>query len=115
MNLSYQEQRQLHIDITNVGLRAQGTAIGLIQLCIELRRCNVLDESALDNIKDAISDELYMGGGRRVAARQRRSDIRMRLDRLFAGLQPLGPAESLAPHCPADGDHATHKLSKERP
>lgn len=37
MNNAYEKQKRLHHDVTNVGLRVQATAVGLIQLCIELR------------------------------------------------------------------------------
>lgn len=30
------QQRKLHFDLTNVGLRAQATATGLVRLCREL-------------------------------------------------------------------------------
>ena len=102
MRHSYREQRQLHFDVTNVGLRAQGTAVGLIQLCIELRKRGVLDDPALTSIKEAIADELHMGAGRRVAARSERDDIRERLDRLFAGQLSVGPASALSPSSKVD-------------
>lgn len=102
MSQSYCEQRQLHFDITNVGLRAQGTAVGLVQLCIELRKRDIIDDAALTSIKETIADELHMGGGRRVAARNERSDIRARLDRIFAGQLSVGPAAALSPRSDAD-------------
>ena len=96
MSNTYEHQKRLHHDVTNVGLRAQVTAVGLIQLCIELRAADVLSEDALTRIKAAIGDELAIGPYRRTASRDQRDEIDVRLDRLFAGEQKLGPADDLA-------------------
>ena len=96
MSTRFEKQKRLHHDVTNVGLRAQATAVGLIQLCIELRRAEVLDDTAIRRIKAAIGDELAYGPHRRVASRDQRSEIDERLDRIFAGEQRLGPAGELA-------------------
>ena len=47
------KQKKLHYELSHVGLRAQATAVGLLQLCHELRRVNVIDEAAIDRIVDA--------------------------------------------------------------
>ncbi|HXH15936.1 MAG TPA: hypothetical protein VNJ10_07355 [Sphingomonas sp.] len=96
MSITHDKQKRLHHDVTNVGLRAQVTAVGLIQLCLELRSANVLSEPALTRIKTAIADELKVGPYRRTASREERDEIDVRLDRLFAGEQKLGPAEDLS-------------------
>ncbi|WP_294193020.1 hypothetical protein [uncultured Sphingomonas sp.] len=90
------KQKQLHHDVTNVGLRAQATAVGLIQLCIELRKTNALSEEGLGNVKKAIADELLIGPYRRSCSRDQRRDLEMRIDRIFAGEQKVGPAEELS-------------------
>jgi hypothetical protein len=95
MTKTFEEQKRLHHDVTNVGLRAQATAVGLIQLCIELKAVDVLSEEAFGRIKQAIGDELTVGPFRRLASREERGQIFARLDRLFAGKQKLGPAEDL--------------------
>lgn len=95
MSTSYDQQKKLHWELTNVELRAQATAIGLVQLCIELRRANVLDDPALDRIKDAIADQVSVAAPRTVS-KTYRGDIRARLDRLFAGDQQVGSADALA-------------------
>lgn len=89
-------QKQLHHDITNVGLRAQATAVGLVQLCIELRRTGVLSEAALGNIKKSISDELLIGPYRRNCSRDERREVEARIDRIFAGEQKISSAEELS-------------------
>lgn len=90
------EQRKLHFDMTNVGLRAQATAVGFVQLCVELRDAEVLSEPALERIKDAIADELSVAPPRRIALRDHRSEIKARLDRLFRGEQKIGSADELS-------------------
>lgn len=94
MATSNEKQKKLHFDLTNVGLRAQATAVGLVQLCIELQRANVLNEDALERIKDAIADQVSVIGTRRMATQAYRDDIRSRLDRLFAGEQKIGAADA---------------------
>ena len=91
-----EKQKQLHHDVTNVGLRAQATAVGLIQLCIELRKSNALSEEGLGNVKKAIADELLIGPSRRYCSRAQRVEIETRIDRIFAGEQKVGPAEELS-------------------
>ena len=95
MTNTYEKQKRLHHDVTNVGVRAQATAVGLIQLCIELRQADVLTEAALTRIKAAIGDELAIGPYRRLASRDHRSEIDARLDQLFSGEQKVGPADAL--------------------
>lgn len=67
-----------------VGLRAQGTATGLIQLCAELRCAGVLGDDAIERIKQAIVDDLIVS-----SSSLRRSDeieraMKRRLDDVFA-------------------------------
>lgn len=97
MTIAGGDQKKLHYDLTNVGLRAQATAVGLLQLCIELRRANVLDNAAVDRIKSAIADEIIVCAPRPIDRQDYRRDVRERLDRLFAGEQKLGAPEELAP------------------
>jgi len=96
MTTPYDKQKKLHFDLTNVGLRAQATAVGLVQLCHELKRANVLDDSAIDRIKDAIADEVSVTAPRALAAKGYRGEIRARLDRLFDGETQVGSADALA-------------------
>jgi hypothetical protein len=96
VTMPYEKQKKLHFELTNVGLRAQATAVGLVQLCFELRRADVLDAAAIERIKDAIADQVPVIGTRRVASQAYREDIRARLDRLFAGEQEIGRADALS-------------------
>ena len=92
----HDKQKKLHYDLANVGLRAQATAVGLLQLCIELRRVNVIDQPAVERIKNAIAEEITVTAPRAVACDAYRRDVRARLDRLFAGEQEVGSADAMS-------------------
>lgn len=77
------EARGLHQTIDLLGLRAQGTAVGLIQLCAELMRAGVLDDEAVGRIKEAIAKDVIVS---RSAARGQdafEESLRRRLDQIF--------------------------------
>ena len=82
--MDHAEVRKLHHEVDFVGLRAQATSVGFIQLCSELCRAGVLDEAALDRIKEAIARELAFGKSRGTY-QDERDKTRKRLDDLFAG------------------------------
>ena len=89
------EPRQLHFDMTNVGLRAQATAAGLVQLCRELQAAGVIDDQALARIKRAISDDIVITAPRSVKKEQFREEICTRLDSIFSGESRVGSANDL--------------------
>ena len=88
--------KKLHYDLTNVGLRAQATAAGLVQLCVELRRVDVIDDQALERIKTAIADEILVCAPRPIVNQTYRQDVRNRLDRLFKGEERVGTGAEIA-------------------
>lgn len=90
------KHKKLHYDLANVGLRAQATATGLLQLCIELSRAKVLDDPAMERIKSAIAEEITVTAPRAISCEAYRRDVKARLDRLFAGEQDVGSADVLA-------------------
>lgn len=96
MTINQNDHKKMHFDLTNVGLRAQATAAGLVQLCAELRRAGILDESAIGRIKTAIADEIVVCAPRQVASREYRKDVCTRLDAIFAGERKLGPPGEIA-------------------
>ncbi|QGP80275.1 hypothetical protein GL174_10285 [Sphingobium sp. CAP-1] len=96
MTVVMDKQKRLHFDLTNVGLRAHATAAGLLQLCLELRRAGVLNEAAVERIKDAIACDIEVSAPRSVATADYRRDIKARLDKLFAGEEKIGSADALA-------------------
>lgn len=87
------KQRDLHSELTNIGFRAQATTMGLVQLCAELRRANLIDGSAVGRIKAAITDELTANAPRTSVREDSRRSVRARLDRVFAGEEEVGTAD----------------------
>lgn len=96
MSMHLDKEKKLHFDLTNVGLRAQATAVGLLQLCLELRSAGVLDDAAVDRIKSAIACDIEISAPRSVACAEHSRDVRARLDKLFAGEEKVGDASALA-------------------
>lgn len=84
------DPRHKHYELRNVGLRAQATAAGLVQLCKELHRSGALEDAAIDRIKEAIADELEIDAPRSVNIPQYRRDVRERLDSIFTGEEKVG-------------------------
>lgn len=52
--------KEVHQLVSFVGLRAQATAVGLLQLSAELLRAGVLREDAIARIKTAIINDLEL-------------------------------------------------------
>jgi hypothetical protein len=102
--MGYAEDKRLHDTIDLIGLRAQATSVGLIQLSIELQRAGVLDEAAVGRVKQAIAKEICLNAPKSVPLERFRENLHRRLDRLFAGEEELGEAraETLRPDAPSD-------------
>jgi hypothetical protein len=90
--MGYVEDKQLHDAIELVGMRAQATTVGLIQLSIELKRAGVLDEAAVTRIKDSIAKEICLNRPKSIPQERFRETLAKRLDRLFAGESQVGEA-----------------------
>ncbi|WP_260924197.1 hypothetical protein [Novosphingobium sp. 9] len=90
------DNKRHHYDLKNVGLRAQATASGLVQLCKELQRVGVLDDAAVSRIKDAIADEIALTAPRSMLQADFRRDVCARLDGIFRGEEKLGAGDGLA-------------------
>ena len=86
------EGRKLHEEIGFVGLRAQATAVGLLQLSIELRRAGILDDDAITRVKAAIAEDLLLTPARHLTRDEHRASVHQRLDRLFSGREMLSEA-----------------------
>jgi len=84
------ETRKLRETINLLGLRAQATVAGMVQLAIELRRVGALDEAAIGRIKDAICGDLMLSCPINVDRREYEASLRRRLDALFAGRETVG-------------------------
>lgn len=73
----------LHEDLDYIGLRAQATSAGLVQLCSELVDAGVLDDAAIGRIKDAVRCDILVSR-RRVHDRAEFEDVlKRRLDSIF--------------------------------
>ncbi|HEY3948331.1 hypothetical protein [Phenylobacterium sp.] len=84
------EEKRIHDNVSLVGLRAHATAVGFLTLARELVRAGVLDEAAVDRIKEAIVKELSVTRSRATSAEEFERTTRHRLDGLFAGDEPVG-------------------------
>ena len=93
-----------HLLVRMLDMRAQATAAGLVQLAAELRNANILSGAALEHIKDAIAEELAEHAPRSMTKQAFTKGVRERLDRVFAGCEPVGqvPADFVDP---AGQDH----------
>ena len=79
------EVRRLHENMDFLGIRAQATMVGFVKLAQELVRAGVLNEEALNRIKDGIVDELSLGRPHASTSEEFQRTTRQRLDALFAG------------------------------
>ena len=95
------DTKKLHETLDLLGLRAQATAAGMIQLSVELVRAGVLDEAALGRVKDSIFGEISLRRPISVPKDEYDRSMRRRLDALFAGTEPLGET----PPSPAEVVH----------
>lgn len=77
------QARELHRTLDFIGLRAQATTVGLIQLCAELVRARVLGDDAIGRIKDSIHRELAVSRPRGRDRVEFEGTLRDRLDAIF--------------------------------
>jgi hypothetical protein len=84
------DTRKLRETLDLLGIRAQATAAGMVQLMLELHRAGVLDDSAVNRIKDAICGDLMLSCPQAIDRREYEGSLRRRLDALFAGHEPVG-------------------------
>jgi hypothetical protein len=84
------EARELHRTLEFIGLRAQATTIGLIQVCTELVRVGVLEDDAIQRSKDSIHRELSVSHGRDRNQAEFEETLRHRLDPIFPKASAVG-------------------------
>jgi hypothetical protein len=75
--------RQLHDTLDFIGLRAQATTVGLLQLCTELVQAEVIDLDAIDRIKAAVHRELLVSHPRGHDREEFARTLQERLDAVF--------------------------------
>lgn len=78
-----EQARELHRTLEFIGLRAQATTVGLIQLCAELVAAGVLSDEAVERIKDAIFREIAVTHTRGYKRAEFERTLRQRLDAIF--------------------------------
>jgi hypothetical protein len=74
---------KLHDCLDYIGLRAQATSVGLLQLCAELVAVGVLKNDAVDRIKDAIQHDITVSRPRKHGQADFETLLRKRLDSVF--------------------------------
>ncbi|WP_188054805.1 hypothetical protein [Sphingosinithalassobacter sp. CS137] len=85
---THAEAAELHENLDYIGLRAQATSVGLVQLCAELVAAGVLDDAAMERVKQAIRADILVS--RRVHDRAGFAELlKERLDAIFP--QPGNP------------------------
>lgn len=83
--------RELHETLEFMGLRAQATTVGLLQLCAELARAGVLDDAAIRGIKEAIFREITVTHPRGYNRAEFEETLRQRLDKIFPDVTERAP------------------------
>ena len=95
------QARQLHQCLDYIGLRAQATSVGLLQLCAELVAVGVLDDAAVDRIKTAIQKDIAVTKTRKYGQAEFDIALRKRLDAVFPTTRdprigsPIGTARDM--------------------
>lgn len=77
------EARELHRTLEFIGLRAQATTVGLLQLSSELVKAGVLDGDAIARIKEAIHREIIVSHPRGHFREEFEQMLQQRLDVIF--------------------------------
>ncbi|QAY76189.1 hypothetical protein [Sphingosinicella sp. BN140058] len=98
---NYNEARRLHQELEFIGLRAQATSVGFLQLCAELVKAGVIGNDGLQRIKDAIHREITCTNSRRHGRDEFETTLRQRLDAIFpraddaVRAEPVGSIEDM--------------------
>jgi hypothetical protein len=78
-----EQARELHRTLEFIGLRAQATTVGLIQLCAELVAAGALADEAIERIKEAIFREIAVTHPRGYNRAEFEQTLKQRLDAIF--------------------------------
>lgn len=93
MDHETEQARELHRTLEFIGLRAQATTVGLLQLCAELVRTGVLNDDAIERIKQSIFREIAANQPRGYNRAEFERTLKQRLDAIFprvADAEPRG-------------------------
>ena len=72
-----------HQALALLGVKDTGTTAGLLQLCCELRHAGVLEDGAVERIKDAIASDILLACPRSKGRAEYETDVRHRIDSLL--------------------------------
>ena len=98
MDSAEREARELHNSLEFIGLRAQATTVGLLQLCAELVKAGILDDAAVQRIKDAIRVELNLSHRKGHYREEFDTTLRQRLDAIFPHCHDAHRAQPVGTH-----------------
>ena len=85
--------KERHDTVTFLGLRAQATAVGFIQLAAELIKVGILDAAAVERIKQAIFNDLALSRPPSRAKAEYEVILHRRLDGLFVASEDCEPPD----------------------
>lgn len=101
MSIDMKECQRTHLSLDAIGMRARGTAVGLLQLCKELLDAGVLDTPAVERIREAIVADIALTCPRTVQRDDYQKMVRDRLDAIMAlphGVPAMTPVEAMNPN-----------------
>jgi hypothetical protein len=94
VNTEREQALRVHEDLAFVGLRAQATLVGLVQLCTELLHAGVIDDDAVGRIKKAIRGDISVS---RTRVRSRDAFERQLMERLDSIFPAPGQCRAAQP------------------
>ena len=78
-----EQARELHRTLEFIGLRAQATTVGMLQLCAELVRAGSLQQDAIERIKQSIFREIAVNQPTGYNRAEFERTLKHRLDAIF--------------------------------
>jgi len=86
-----EQARELHRTLEFIGLRAQATTVGMLQLCAELVRAGTLPQDAIERIKQAIFREIAVNQPSGYNRAEFERTLKQRLDAIFPSTKDAQP------------------------
>jgi len=86
-----EQARELHRTLEFIGLRAQATTVGMLQLCAELVRAGSLPVDAIERIKQSIFREIAVNQPRGYNRAEFERTLKQRLDSIFPSAADAQP------------------------
>lgn len=86
-----EQARELHRTLEFIGLRAQATTVGMLQLCTELVRAGTFNQDAVERIKQAIFCEIAVNQPSGYNRAEFERTLKQRLDAIFPSTSDAQP------------------------